>query len=281
VSPREAGWAVYQFGLLSLLFLALVGCGVTGLINRTEPLKDEPAGRKYLDLLIQGQVDEIEKDLDPTVADVDTKEKLVQIAEWLPAEAPKSVKVVDSRTISRVGYSETQLGYECEFEDSWYLVTMSLTRKQNAWAILGLHVNRLPDSLENMHKFTVAGKGLSQYLTLLLALGSLTLSFYAFWECVRTRVGPSRWLWTPFILTGVGGLFVNWTTGQMGFQIWFVHIPTAIAEVQPFGPWMIGVSLPLGAMIFLNERWREKVLGEPLSESDQKVRAAMDELREK
>jgi hypothetical protein len=264
------------------LCVVVVGCDEAGLMKKAELLKDEPAGRKYLELLIQGKVDEIKGDLDATIADADTGEKLVQLADWLPAETPKSIKVVDSRTTEREGFHQTDLGYECEFENTWYLVTMSLKRKQHgAWAILGLHVNRLPDSLENMHKFTLVGKGLNQYFTLLLALGSLALSFYAFWECVRTRVGPSRWLWAPFILTGVGGLVVNWTTGQMGFQIWLIHIPTAIAEAQPLGPWMIGVCFPLGAMIFLNERWRERVLGEPLSESDRKVRAAMDELRGK
>jgi hypothetical protein len=115
---RLPTWAVIA------LCVVLIGCGETGLTKRTEPLKDEPAGRKYLDLLIQGQVDEIKKDLDPAVADTDRQEKLVQIAQWLPAEAPKSVKAVDSRTIQRPGFRETQLGYECEFENSWFLVTV-------------------------------------------------------------------------------------------------------------------------------------------------------------
>lgn len=262
------------------LCAVLVGCSALQVTNRTAQLKDEPEGRKYLELLIQGKVDEIKKGLDPAILAGEPHEKLAQIADFLPPEAPRSVKLVDSRTIQRGESSETHLGYECEYESGSYLVTMSLKRTPNTWAVVGLHVNRLPDSLENMHRFTLAGKGLNQYFTLLLALGSLALTLYAFWECIRTRVGPSRWLWAPFTLTGIGGLFVNWTTGQMSFQIWSIHMPTAIADAQPFAPWMIGASFPLGAMIFLNERWREKVLGEPLSESDRKVRAAMDELRE-
>jgi hypothetical protein len=67
----------------------------------------------------------------------------------------------------------------------------------------------------------------------------------------------------------------------MVFRIWLTHIPTAVADAQPLAPWTIGVCFPLGALIFLNERWREKLLGEPLSESDRKVRTAMDELRGK
>jgi hypothetical protein len=95
-------------------------------------------------------------------------------------------------------------------------------KKDNDWKGLGLNANRLSDSLENLNRFTLLGKGSSQYMTLLLSLGSLALSLYALWECIRTRVGP-RWLWVSFFLTGVGALVVNWSTGQMGLQICALH----------------------------------------------------------
>jgi hypothetical protein len=267
--------------LLCVVCIWLCGCDEAALIRRTLPLRNDPDAQRYLDLLMHGKVDEIQKDLDPAITEPDMREKLLQVADWLPAEEPRSIKVVDSRTIRNPQFNRTDIGYECEFQGSWYLVTMSIARRPSAVSILALHVNRLPDSLENMHRFTLAGKGFNQYFILLLTLGSLALSFYAARECIRTRVGPSKWLWLSAILTGVGGLFVDWTTGQIALQIWSIHVPPAVAGAAPFGPWMIGASFPLGALIFLNERWREKVFAEPLSESDLKVKAAMDELRRK
>ena len=264
---------------LCVICISLSGCDEAAMIKRASPLADDPAARKYLDLLIQGKVDEIQKDLDPAIAEPDMRDKLTGVADWLPAEQPISVKVVDSRTTGRPEFKQTEIGYECEFQNAWYLVTMSLVRKPSALTILGLHVSRLPDSLENMHRFTLIGKGPSQYFLLLLTLGSLAISFYAARECIRTRVGPSRWLWLSAILTGVGGLVVNWTTGDFAFQIWSIHVPPLVAGSAVFGPWFIGPSFPLGAFIFLNERWRERILGEPLSESDRQVKVAMEELK--
>ena len=45
-------------------------------MKRFAPLQDEPIARQYLDLLMQGKVDAIEHDMDPSVADVDVREKL-------------------------------------------------------------------------------------------------------------------------------------------------------------------------------------------------------------
>jgi hypothetical protein len=71
-------------------------------MKRFAPLQDEPIARQYLDLLMQGKVDAIEH---PSVADVDVREKLVKVADRLPAETPKSTKVVGAMSHKREGVS--------------------------------------------------------------------------------------------------------------------------------------------------------------------------------
>ena len=83
----------------------LSGCDQAALMKRFAPLQDEPIARQYLDLLMQGKVDAIEHDMDPSVADVDVREKLVKVADRLPAETPKSTKVVGAMSHKREGVS--------------------------------------------------------------------------------------------------------------------------------------------------------------------------------
>jgi hypothetical protein len=45
----------------------LVGCDEAAMLKSNALLQDEPVARNYLDMLMAGKVDELQKDLDPTV----------------------------------------------------------------------------------------------------------------------------------------------------------------------------------------------------------------------
>jgi hypothetical protein len=254
--------SVYLVGVA--FCVCLIGSGQAAVMNNFAPPQDEQMARSYLDLLMQGKVDQIEHDIDPSVVDLSIKEKLVKIADSLPAETPKSIKVVSEVTSKEAGYSTTGTTFECEFQSIWYLVTVTLRKKGNVTTVLGLQATRISDSLENLNKFTFDDKSAFQYVVLALAGCSLLLSLYVLVLCIRTRKGLEKWPWMLFILIGVGKIAVDWTTGQWTFTILAIGIPPAGAVATHYGPWTVGAYFPLGAILFLNERWREKVLGESL-----------------
>ncbi len=47
--------------------------------------------------------------MDPSVVDVDVKDKLVKVADMLPAEAPKSTKVVGAMSHKGEGVSKSEM----------------------------------------------------------------------------------------------------------------------------------------------------------------------------
>lgn len=87
----------------------LIGCDQAALMKGFAPLQDEQIARQYLELLIQGKVDAIEHDMDPSVVDVNVKDKLVKVADMLPAEAPKSTKVVAAMSHKGEGFQSQKL----------------------------------------------------------------------------------------------------------------------------------------------------------------------------
>lgn len=60
-----------------------------------------------------------------------------------------------------------------------------------------------------------------------------------------------KWLWVLFILAGVGRLMVNWTTGRGAVHVLAVQLFSASAASVSYGPWIVAVSVPLGAVGFL------------------------------
>lgn len=72
----------------------LLGCDEAALMKKYGPLQDEPIARKYLDLLIQGKVDQLQRDMDLSLVEPNTRDTLAKLSQMLPVEPPKSVKVV-------------------------------------------------------------------------------------------------------------------------------------------------------------------------------------------
>jgi len=247
----------------------LVGCDQATLMKKWTPPEAESIARGYVDLLREGKFDQLERDLDPSIADSNVRDTFTKMAELFPAENPESVKVVGAHIFHAPEYSTTDITLEYQFPSKWLLASVVTRRKGDASTVIGFHVNPISDSLENLNKFTLVRKSAAQYLILTLAVGCLLFSLYVLVLCIRTKNFKTKWLWILFILVGVGKVAVNWGTGQWTFQVIAIQIP-CFSMVHPlYGPWTVAAHLPLGAIAFLHRRWKIKIIDEPLPQAGQ------------
>lgn len=132
---------------------------------------------------------------------------------------------------------------------------MSIKRVGDYSTITSFRVTPIPDSLEYTNRFSLVGKSSLQYVILGLAVAAPIFTFYVLAVCLRTKNQTRKWLWAIFILVGVGKLGVNWTTGALTFTPLAVNIPCGGATTMGlYGPWVVTVNLPLGAILFLRKR---------------------------
>jgi hypothetical protein len=218
--------------------------------------------RSYVEMLRQGKFDQIEHDLDSSTQDPHAQDTFAKMAAVFPAEATKSVKVVGANVFYGPEYSRTNITLEYEFPSKWLLANVVTQKKGPVSTIVGFNVTPIRDSLENLNTFTLVGKNAIQYAIFTIAVCSLLFSFYIFVLCARTRAVKLKWLWMLFILVGVGRLAVNWTTGEWAFTLFAVQIPCIAANRPLYGPWTVAAFMPIGAILFLNYRWRSKIAGE-------------------
>jgi hypothetical protein len=170
-----------------------------------------------------------------------------------PAQEPVSTKVVGFRS-SLGNDGRTEITLEYEFPQKWLLAEVVTQKSGGVTTIVGFHITPIADSLENLNRFTLAGKSTSQYAILSRAVLAPLFSLFVFVVCIKTTMGKKKWLWLIFILIGIGKLVVNWTTGQVFFTPLAIQLPAAGANAQLYGPWLVYVSMPLGAIIFLTMR---------------------------
>jgi hypothetical protein len=249
------------------------GCDQAKLMKILTPPEAESSARYYVDLLRQGKFDQIKSDLDPGVADSNLRDELTQMAALFPAENPESVKVVGVNRSNGQDYSKTEITLEYQFPMKWLLVTFATQNTRNMSGIVKFRVTPIADSLENIHKFTLVGKSAVQYSILMLGVCSQVLSFYALILCIRAKHAKRKWQWMLVVLVGVEKVAVNWETGQLTFGILSIYFPfVVLGNHIPYGPWTIGVCIPLGAILFLRRQKKLRISAEsiPLPVEDAK-----------
>ena len=256
---------IYVVGIA--LCAVLVGCDEATLMKKWTPQGAESVARGYVEQLRQGQFDHIEHDAEPSIVDAHFRDTLGKMAAIFPTETPKSIKVVGARVFQGPDYSTTDITLEYQFPSQWLLAEITTQQKGGASNIVGFHVNPIPDSLENLNKFTLSGKSATQYLTLICSIASLLFALYVFVQCIRSKDMKPKWLWAIIVLVGVGKFAINWGTGEWYYQLLAIQIPCILMTRPLYGPWTVAAYVPLGAIVFLHRRWKKKVTGESIPPS--------------
>jgi hypothetical protein len=238
--------------LWSLILLA--GCSQDDLLSRLAPPEDQDLATKYIELLRARNFDEIASASDPRIQGPNLRDTLDEMADLLPGGAPTSRKLVGAQRHVGPEGTSTNVTFEYGFDGQWVLVNVALLRKEEAVTIVGFNVYPMTSSLEEQSQLQLAGKSLLHYSVLALAVGLPLLTIYAFIVCARTQLTGRKWPWLIFILFGIGTFALNWTTGQWEIQPLSFQLLSASAVASLYGPWVVSVSLPLGAVIFLIRR---------------------------
>lgn len=232
--------------------LLLTACSQQALIDKLTPHPAAEIARSVLDQLRQGDMEPIKARLDDALRqDPSNEAKLKELTGYFPAGTPRAVKLVGTNTVTINGASRYNLTYEYEFTDGWVLGNVVLAGEGDAMRVEGVHVQRMAQSLERQNAFTLSGKGAIHWIVLLACIVIPALSLYAFVLCLRTPIARRKWLWALGTLLGFATLRFNWTTGSFDFQLLSIQLFGASGFASPYGPVIMGMSLPLGAIWFL------------------------------
>lgn len=178
----------------------------------------------------------------------------------LTASEEKAIEVVGVHVriqVSPGGRSTiTTLSYQIEQARGWLLGSVILLQEADVAVITSARFNRMPASLQEMNRFTFENKGPVHYGFLAAAIAVLAFVLGTLVVCLRSRL-RRKWLWVIVVLSGVGTVRLNWSSGQSEFQPVSVQLfGTSALAAGWYAPWIVGVSLPLGAIVFLACRKR-------------------------
>lgn len=251
---RRAGWNVFGCLLASSL---IAGCGQEHMLQKFTSPEEQAVAKKYIDQLRSRDFSKIDQAAAPGVTSASLESSLTQMAELIPAGPPESVQLVGAhRENSTADGTTISLTFEYRFSDRFVLASVATRTKNGQMTLVGIHVQPEAASLESQNRFTLSGKSALQLGVLVSAIAAALFTLVVSAICAKTKMKRRKWLWMIFILFGFGKLSINWTTGQWGATILAAQLLSASAAAPLFGPWVVSVSLPVGAALYLIFRRR-------------------------
>lgn len=235
-----------------LLFVS--ACSQADMLEKFIPKQEDANARAYIQELQDRRLDNIEEHLDSSIKTPSVHATLEKMSSFFPSDSLKSIKPVGAHTFTNNGVKEVNLTYEFEYPSKWLLVNVATRSKDGKTSIIGFNVVPQADSLENINKFSLTGKSISQYAFLALAIALVIFTLVTLVACIRIRPMKRKWLWIVGILCGIGKFGLNWTSGQIFFNVITVQLFSVSAFSELYGPWMVSISFPIFAILFWIKR---------------------------
>ena len=238
------------------LFLAvplLAGCDFQSTIEKSATPEEKAKAQQYITYLQQRNIDAIVKVIDPSIQNENMHATFEKAADLVPQTPPLSIKLVgmQSNNINDGAVRTLNLTFEYEFPETWLIANVATKTTSTGFTIIGFTVTQQATSLESRNAFSLWGKTPRHYIFLATACVFSLVTLYALVVCIRTKPMRLKWLWILLILASLGRYSLNWTTGAWQLSLFEIQLLSVAARVSPFGPWIISLSLPLGAVLFL------------------------------
>jgi hypothetical protein len=224
------------------------------MIQKFSTPEDQQITKDYINQLRARDFAPIAAAIDPSIRRPDMNEVLAKMADKLPQQEPTTITLVGARSESTAHSKKVNTTFEYQFGDKWFLINVATLTADGPRTIIGFNVLAEVQALKAQNRFTLNGKSPIQYSVLILAFLVPLFTLYALLVCIRTRLKGPKWPWILFIIVGLGRITVNWTTGQWVIGVLTAQLLGASEFRELYGPLMISVGVPVGALTFLLSR---------------------------
>jgi hypothetical protein len=245
--------------LILPLVLVLAGCSAKGLIEKFANPEKVKIARGYIDRLIAGDFDGLAAELDPGLRSGKEIEQLKAMQAMIPKGTPTVTELVGYYVhYNTSGQTRYNVSHQFGYDGKWIVASTVWGEKGSApREILGLTVTPLAMSLQELNAFSFRRAGLLHYFFLAAAIAVPSFILVMLIQCARTKLPRRKWLWIIFILVGFVQFSLNWSTGGTEVKpLYFQLFGAGAVSDGLYAPWILSISVPVGAIAFWFKRRR-------------------------
>lgn len=243
-----------QFLALTSSFL-LVACSQQQMLDKISTPQERSLAESAITDVVRGDTASLARKM-PSELGLQLPAAMNEMRSYLPAATISRVQLVDASFVTS-GIRRAQLTYQLSGKAKFSLAQVIIVTSGENLILESIFISPLKGPVGDLNRFDLAGKSAAQYGTLGAALVAFALTVGALFKVWRSGLFDRRWLWTVGSLVGLTTLKINWVTGDWMFQPLSFQLFSASAMRQGvLAPWLVGVSIPLVAMIVLARRRR-------------------------
>lgn len=263
-SAFQVGLVVLRFSrgaFMTMLRITLFGLALA-ILTACHPLARDPGAdakvrQVYTDLR-RGDMQALRSRFTPEMLSHTTAAQLAQAHQFIPPGEPRSRKALASSTFMANGATTVLAVDEYDYGDRVTRVDVRLYRAGSGpWQVQGFHISLATAKELAIHEFSLLGKSPLHYLILVIVIGSPLLMLAALLKVLRTEGLKRKWLWILLALLGVTKIQMNWTTGALAYHFATVQLIGfgVTRGLSRFDPWVLTLTLPIGALLILGGFW--------------------------
>lgn len=211
-------------------------------------------GLMYVRLLRSGNTRRILASSDSAVINAKSLGAIRKLISLLPTGPGTAVNLVNE-SWELAGRSYVMLTYEVRNSHAWAELAITLSKHRSGMKLEGFRVQQFPAPPEQIYGLRLRGKPPLQYAALALALVIALITWFAAFTCALTPYLRFKWLWMIGIFIGLARFQLNWLNGASALvPIAFFAPPATLLKPAFFSSWILQMSLPLAAIVFLTRR---------------------------
>lgn len=229
-----------------VLAAALLACVQGCTFKNPQDLDD--FGRRFIGLVQSGEFDSALTKIDFAASESDLRALLLQAHDAMISPVADSIVLLGSNVILGATF-RAGLSYETKTRSGWMIINLELAGSRNSPRVIGFRW--VPTSVRqaDVHRFSMNGRRVIDYLFLCMWSAAVIVSLAGAWLAFRTRRGFGM---VVFCLIGFTKATLNWSSGHLAFQMLGAQLLGIGAKREgEAGPWLISVSLPIGAILMI------------------------------
>jgi len=278
-----------NFVFLCIFAMILSGCSLSDVAEIAIPEDSRDEIEVVLGAIENRNTEAILELLDETEDRAQWEDVFPSIWDYAPDSTLQNSMLLGSylNTFTRSGYETSKtlrLQYKLEYESKNLLLILVFVKQgEEDWQINGFRLNEIIPQ-QSLH-FNFGEMSQNQQVAIGLGIGIPIFIILTLIASFRFKKVKRRILWTLFILIGTPVWAFNWSTETwsysgpgliqteaiFNFQIFkFLLLGASFLKSGISQPWVIGIALPLGALLF----WYRVFRGGPTrkGETEQRVR---------
>jgi hypothetical protein len=231
--------------------LALAGCQVV--------IKPEPTALAFYNAIRDGDGPKMRALAAPQMITPQFDAQVAAVRRFIPTRTPNSVKGLGRNMLAMPDGQTLDTTDVYDFGDRRVVALTSMHRSaaSEAWRVQAFNVRVFLERDLAANRFALSGKSPVQYFFLAATIAAPLAMIAALIKVIRRKRLKRKWLWGVAAFAGAVTLHMNWTTGQVDFQLLSLQLlgAGAMTSAPGLSPWVLTFTLPIGAALILVGLW--------------------------